>query len=277
MKSTIVQACLSDMNYLIDGAKNEGWNPGTDDAIPFYFTDTTGFFIEKLEKKTIGCISAVAYNKTYGFMGFYIVKPEYRHKGYGVKLWNHAINYLGDRAIGLDGVTAQQNNYRKSGFEFHYNNIRFGGKAKGKSYPSLLTLNSVPFNTLVDYDSKITGFNRSIFLQHWITLPNSYSLAKIEKQELVGYGLVRKCIKGYKIGPLFANSQAIADEIYLGLMANIEGDDITIDIVQSNSNATSLASHHGLKILGETARMYKGSPPKQDLQSIFGVTTLEIG
>lgn len=277
MKSTIVQACLSDMQYLLDGARSEGWNPGLNDATPFYFTDPSGFFIEKLEKKTIGCISAVAYNKTYGFMGFYIVEPEYRHKGYGIKLWNHAIDYLGNRTIGLDGVIAQQNNYRKSGFEFHYNNIRFGGKAKGKSNRSLLTLNSVNFNTLVDYDSKIIGFDRSTFLQHWITLPNSYSLAKFEGQNLVGYGLIRKCIKGYKMGPLFADSQIIADEIYTGLMAHIEDEDIFIDIVQTNSNAINLASNHGLKILGETARMYKGSPPKQNLQSIYGVTTLEIG
>ncbi len=277
MNATLIQACLGDMQYLLDSARSEGWNPGLHDAIPFYFSDPNGFFIEKIADTPIGCISAVAYNDKYGFMGFYVVAPKYRHKGYGIKLWNHAIHYLGKRAIGLDGVVAQQNNYRKSGFEFYYNNIRFGGKAKGKADPSLLPLNAVPFDMLADYDSKIIGFNRAIFLQHWITLPNSYALAKIEKGQLVGYGLIRKCTQGYKIGPLFASSETVAHQLYSALMAAIEGHDIFLDIVEKNPQALNLAAHHGLKRLSETARMYKGSPPQQHLPSIFGVTTLEIG
>ena len=33
----------------------------------------------------------------------------------------------GPRVIGLDGVVAQQQNYRKSGFELAYANVRYGG------------------------------------------------------------------------------------------------------------------------------------------------------
>ncbi len=62
-------------------ANAEGGNPGLADAIPFRHTDPQGFFIGKLDGKKIGCMSAVAYNEAYGFIGFFIVIPEYTEKG----------------------------------------------------------------------------------------------------------------------------------------------------------------------------------------------------
>ncbi len=51
------------------------------------------------------------------------------------------------RTIGLDGGVAQQGNYRKSGFEFAYNNIRYGGVAAGLRAPSEnVPLSNVPFD-----------------------------------------------------------------------------------------------------------------------------------
>lgn len=277
LKTTIKTATLHDLSYLIDIAKQEGWNPGLHDAIPFYFTDPTGFFIQHLHDKPIGCISAVAYNTSYGFMGFYFVSPEYRHQGYGLKLWDHAISYLGSRAIGLDGVVAQQSNYKKSGFEYYNNNIRYSGTPQGKLNPELLRLDAIPFPLLVDYDTEIYGIDRSIFLQHWITMPDSYSLAKMVDHKLLGYGVIRKCEHGYKIGPLFAENSHIANEIFLGLVHPYQGNDIFLDIIQNNYEAHELTQQHNMTKVFETARMYKNTPPKQQIPSIFGVTTFELG
>ncbi len=44
---------------------------------------------------------------------------------YGVEPWNSW------RTIGLDGVLAQQENYRKSGFQLAYRNIRYCGTFTG--------------------------------------------------------------------------------------------------------------------------------------------------
>ncbi len=85
-ESSIHLATLQDMDFLLSSAAAEGWNPGVSDAVPFYFTDPNGFFVEKLHNIPIGCISAIAYNDFYGFLGFYIVLPKYRSQGYGMKL-----------------------------------------------------------------------------------------------------------------------------------------------------------------------------------------------
>lgn len=84
----------SEIDLAVDLAADEGWNPGLYDADAFYAADPNGFFIGLLNDEPVGCISAVSYEKQFGFIGFYIIKPGLRGKGYGLKLWQHAVNYL---------------------------------------------------------------------------------------------------------------------------------------------------------------------------------------
>lgn len=275
----IVNASLEDINFFLSLAKKEGWNPGLCDAIPFYLTDPHGFFIGIIGDKKIGCVSSVAYNSDFGFLGFYIVIPEYRGQGYGIQLWNKAIDYLGNRVIGLDGVIAQQENYKKSSFKFYYRNIRFEGIASNFSSTSssLIDLHKVPFEILTKYDSEIFGLCRETFLNNWISMPNSYSLAKMKGDHLIGFGVIRSCVNGYKIGPLFANDLEIATEIYNGLSSKVPESPIFLDVPEINLNALKLAENAKFTKVFETARMYTKPPPKQQLEKVFGVSTFELG
>jgi GNAT superfamily N-acetyltransferase len=111
----IRRASRFEINFAIEAAASEGWNPGVYDGDSFYSADPQGFFVGTIERSIIGCISAINYG-SFGFIGFYIIKPEFRGKGYGIKLWNTALDYLkGVKCIGLDGVIDQQNNYRNRG------------------------------------------------------------------------------------------------------------------------------------------------------------------
>lgn len=275
----IVNASLEDINFFLSLAKKEGWNPGLCDAIPFYSTDPNGFFIGKIGDKMIGCVSSVAYNSNYGFLGFYIVIPEFRGQGFGIQLWNKAIDYLGNRNIGLDGVISQQENYKKSFFKLYYRNIRFEGKTSNffSDSSSLIDLSQVSFEKLLQYDSAVFGLCRETFLNNWISMPNSYSLAKMDGNRLIGFGVIRSCINGYKIGPLFADNLEIATEIYAGLSSKVTEGSIFLDVPEINTNALKLAENAKLNKVFETARMYTKQPPKQELDKVFGVSTFELG
>src|SRR3989344_1657368 len=113
-----------DLDTAVEWAAKEGWNPGLYDADAFYTTDPNGFFMGYLNDEPVASISVVSYGNGFGFLGFYIVKPEHRGKGYGIKVWNEALKYLSSHNVGLDGVVAQQENYKKSGFKLAYRNIR---------------------------------------------------------------------------------------------------------------------------------------------------------
>jgi len=87
-------------------------------------TDPAGFFVAELEDELVGSISAVAYNDSFGFIGLYLVKPEFRGIGIGTRLWKAGMAYLTEHNIGLDGVVAQQSYYNRPGFRTVYQNLR---------------------------------------------------------------------------------------------------------------------------------------------------------
>lgn len=224
----------TDLDIAVVWAQQEGWNPGRCDSQCFYPTDPHGFFMGFIDNQPVASISAVAYNNRFGFIGFYIVSPKYRGRGYGLKIWQYALTYLDHRNIGLDGVVAQQENYTKSGFTFAYNHIRYQytpvilgnpvsrrtPESKTKEYTSgnILQLNKVPFPDVLAYDSQLFPAPRPQFLKCWITQPGHISLGYIHNGKLAGYGIIRPCVKGYKIGPLFANNETIAGNCFLPLV-----------------------------------------------------------
>lgn len=188
-----------DLDLAISWAAKEGWNPGLHDGDPFYNTDPNGFFMGFLNGKPISCISAVSYGKSFGFIGFYIVHSDYRNKGYGIKIWKKAIDYLKAQNIGLDGVVDQQENYKKSGFKLAYRNIRYQGVGKKFEINSnIVKINSIPFSDLIKYDSQLFPVSRPRFLKSWINEKESLTLGLLKKNKLSGYGMIRKCVTGYK-------------------------------------------------------------------------------
>lgn len=264
----------------IEWAAAEGWNPGLGDADSFYAADPNGFFIGELDNKPIATISAVKYGDTFGFIGFYIVKPEYRGKGYGLKIWNAGTKYLKGRNIGLDGVIARQENYKKSGFKFAYRNIRYEGVIGGISPGNfeIKKLSAFPFEMVDSYDREFFPANRTIFINSWIRQPASNALGILQNGKLAGYGVIRKCRTGYKIGPLLANNPELAESLFLALNANITGSaPIYLDTPEVNQYAVALAEHYNMKPMFETARMYTGVKPDIPLNRLYGVTSFELG
>lgn len=261
----------------IEWAAEEGWNPGLHDAKCFYETDPGGFLIGYLGKEPVGCISVVAYDSTFGFLGLYIVRPPFRGKGFGLRLWQAGMGRMGGRNVGLDGVVAQQSNYRKSGFRLAYRNIRYEGLVGKTGDADLTNLVCVPFDALFAYDSAIFPVTREKFLRNWLRQSGAAGYARMQNGEVIGYGLLRPCRHGYKIGPLFADDETIADDVFRCLCAHADGAPVYLDVPEANPRAVALAQRHGMQKVFETARMYTGQFPAVPIERIFGVTTFELG
>lgn len=264
----------------VDWAAAEGWNPGIKDADCFYNSDPNGFFIGELAGQPVGSISAVTYGDSFGFMGFYIVRPEYRGQGYGIQLWKTAMDYLNNRVIGLDGVLAQQNNYIKSGFKTAYHSFRFESTSKDyhTNLKEIVDLSAVPLNDLLSYDILIFPASRPEFIKRWIKPCGGAALGYISDGQLKGYGVIRACRNGYKIGPLFADNKNIAEVILKALISRIDvGTPVFLDIPEVNACALQLAESFKMKPVFETARMYRGEPSPVDLSKLYGVTSFELG
>lgn len=274
---TIRRMERNEAQIAVDWAAAEGWNPGINDAHIFYDADPDGFFLALDDGKPVGCCSAVLYERELAFFGLFIVHRDYRKRGIGLKLTHAALEYVGECSCGLDGVPAMQAKYTEFGFQLAHRNIRFEGSCEGELCPGVIQLDTLPFDVLHTYDRRHFSVGRSGFLGNWISQPGCSALGLMRGGELAGYGVLRPCHVGYKIGPLFADTERAADTLFRSLCASSHGGSVFLDVPEPNEAAIALTRRYGMRPCFETARMYAGRIPDQPLDRVFGVTTFELG
>lgn len=272
-----------ELDIAVEWAAREGWNPGRDDAAAFHAADPEGFLIACRDDIPIASISVVRYGAGFGFLGFYITVPEQRGRGSGLALWQAGMARLTGRVVGLDGVIAQQPNYRKSGFALAYRNIRHGGPIAGS--PSIdpgiaiVDATTLPFDRLLAHDRRFFPAERAAFLSLWLSGPGRIARAAIVDGAVAGIGVIRPSRLGFRIGPLSADTPIIADALVASLLgaARIGDAPVFLDVPEPNAAALALARRLGLAPAFETARMYAGPEPAIDLAALYGIATFELG
>ncbi|MGI5891526.1 MAG: GNAT family N-acetyltransferase [Bacillota bacterium] len=276
----ITLAQREDMDFLIKMARQEGWNPGLTDGECLFAADPEGFFIGWLDNEPIACISAVKYDG-FGFVGLYIVREGYRGRGYGLEIWCRAMEHLSgdDLNIGLDGVPQRQADYMKSGFRFYHRNLRYGGRITGfiPNCRGIEEASPVDFEKIKTYYRRYFPAQREDFLQKWLFAAGHRALIRKQAGEITGLGVIRTCVDGYKIGPLFAEDQETAQGIFEALAAPLQGENIYIDLLEGNALADWLRQKHGLGRIFENARMYTKEQPGLKWDNVYGITTFELG
>lgn len=270
------------MPLVIEMAAREGWNPGLHDAACFHAADPGGFLVAEHRGEAVGCISAVSYAGRFGFIGLYIVAPAWRGKGVGIALWRAGMARLAGQVLGLDGVPAQQENYRRSGFALAWNNARFAGVTRGgdrnAAPPQIVPLASVDTALLQADDRRVFPAPRDAFLRAWVGMPDATGLAWLEGGRLAGWGLIRRCREGHKIAPLVADDPQVARALHAALCASVPaGDRVYLDVPLPNAEAVALAQAEGMRSVFETARMYAGTAPSCELRRVYGLTSFELG
>jgi hypothetical protein len=269
----------SDLDMALGWAREEGWNPGLDDADAFYAQDPSGFLMGRLDDEPVACISVVKYGRDFSFLGLYIVRPQHRGKGYGKSIWDAGIASAGDRTIGLDGVVAQQDNYRKSGFVLAHRSARWSGVIDGAGVgdPKFRAVVSADLPSIEAFDGQCFPASREPFLAAWLDSGVRYSACYVDEGRIRGYGTIRRSVDGYKIGPLFAEALQVAESLFYALATRAGPALVVIDVPATNGGAVEMVRRAGFASSFETARMYRGPAPMQPIGLTFGITTLELG
>ncbi len=281
IKDYLIESMNQDeVNLAITWAAREGWNPGIHDTVCFYQTDPHGFFAGKLNGKTIAIGSAVIYDEFFAFCGFYIVDKPYRNQGYGLELTKARLAYIGNRNAGIDGVINMLDKYARIGYQLAHNNARYCLNKiirPVSSDPHIVPLNQIDFSQLSLYDRLHFPAPRPQFLKCWINQPQSLALAYLIDGQINGYGVIRTCQKGFKIGPLFADNPAIASQLFTNLVQYAKGQLVFLDIPENNPLAIELVRQYQMEKVFATARMYLKGEPLLKKENIYGITTFELG
>ncbi len=274
---------LPGVKTLVSWADAEGWNPGVNDAEIFWATDPGGFVGCFYDEEMVAGGSVVSYNGDFGFMGFFIVKPQYRASGIGKQLWHYRRDKLLSRlrpvaSIGMDGVVAMQPFYTKGGFNIAFRDERYlrpGAQFDIDSRITSIDVSDLP--AILSYDEQCFGFPRHQFMKPWLYQVGASSFKFTEQGEVKGFALLREARKGYKIGPLFADTAIVAAELYKACLNAAPETPVSIDIPVVNADAVELVRQFGAEYVFECARMYYGHPPDIALGKIYGITSFELG
>jgi len=239
---------LSDLETALGWARDEGWNPGLDDAAAFHAADPSGFLMGFADGVPVACISLVKYDAHFAFLGLYIVRPSHRGLGLGKTIWDAAMASAGSCTVALDGVPDQQENYRKSGFVLAHASARWGGvpMLDAGRRPDVRAIAAADWPTVIAYDAQCFPAARQPFLNHWLQPSTGrWTQGFFDGTRLRGYGTIRRAVDGFKLGPLFADDAAVAEALLGSLLTHAGGAPIYIDIPAPNAAGVALATRLG--------------------------------
>lgn len=270
----------ADLDHLVGWAEAEGWNPGTGDADAFWAADPGGFWGGELDGELVATVSLVRHGPEFGFVGFYIVRPDLRGAGHGLALWRAAVDASPITTLGLDGVPDQEANYERSGFVLAHRNARYTGTPTGSAAPgapAVVDALTVPWERLTAFDAAHAAAPREAFLRPWLHGTGRVARAVLGADgALRGYAAGRPGSDAHRIGPVFAQDTEGAEALIRALADAIDGP-IAVDVPLANAEAVALAERLGLTPAFQTARMYRGPDPGLPVGRIYGLTSLELG
>lgn len=269
-----------------------GWSTGPSDAACFLSADPEGFLGAYDNTRLIGAVAAIRYGSRFGFMGPILVDPPYQGLGIENQLAAHALEHLGNRTIGhVSHPHFPMEGGHPEGFQPAHKQVRFRGptgalrgspqrevlRAKG----SFASLDKLPNSVVQGFDSLYFPGPRAAFLREWIRAGSHRAVGWLENgpaKSLKGVGVIRPSPAGWLVGPLFARSPEIAAGLLAELTEPLSPEEILLwDIPQPNRPAIRIAREAGLEQVLETVRCYRNGQVSIAPETVYGLTSLELG
>ena len=261
-------------------AIEEGWNPGPRDAAIFNVIDPGSLLAVDVEGAPVGVISATRMTPDFGFVGFFVLSPEFRRARYAWTLLQASLERMEGRVAGSETIFQLVRTYARYGMRPHYHTVSYHGVAP--SFPAtwhrdVEPASTVPLKELAAYDAMSVGVDRSSCLREWLSLPGSRALVVKRRGQVCGLGAARLCHRGVRIGPLQADDGESAEALFDALAGLAPGEELSIDCPDINPASAKLALAKGLSAGSATARLYRGPPPAGMLHRVYGLMSFALG
>ena len=279
---------------IINAMVKEGWGPGLKDAECFMACDPTAAFVGELNGKPICCATMAKYGDSYAFGGCYIVSKEFRGKGYGNKLYDAcmaSVKHFPSIAL-ISGLKREEIN-KHNGFRsvfygafFVFNiptTITCFSETSNRSPVQIKRIEEVNIRALFMYDTTVFGFERHAFLSKWLRMIGSHARVAIDSEgSIVGYTVARPTFikESYKIGPLFADSELIAEKLLKAVFEELlrQGKPAPVVCIDApTEKATKLYERLQGKRSFELVYMVMNDLPDACFAKWFGYTTVQFG
>jgi len=267
------------------------WNQTGRDWENLLNFDASGCFAAEMGGRLVGTATTTRFTPrsgpgSLGWIGMVLVDPESRRHGIGSTLLKKCIAHLqsaGVETIKLDATPMGRPVYEKLNFIAEYALERWQGTARTLPPPWLHGVKLAPIAAsdlaaLAAYDTPVSGPNRSAVIDaFWKDAPEISVVARSE-DAITGYALSRRGSKFHQIGPVVAESPAIAEALLIELLRKLDGTPVIIDLLTANPWTAPIAQCCGLHSQRPFMRMALGpntSPGRPE--SILAICCPELG
>lgn len=143
------------------------------------------------------------------------------------------------------------------------------------SCQNIYPVSQILFNKLVKYYARYYGDERKHFLASWLGIATTTSLVYLKyNNDIQSLGTIRKSLRGYRFGPLYAKSLEIAQTLLFSLLQSLKdlvdnGCNTSIDPPCSNENAMKLAQKLKLEAKWRYTAMYNKEATKINLSNLY--------
>ena len=145
-------------------------------------------------------------------------------------------------------------------------------------------LEEVNLEALFKYDTTVFGFEGRAFLTRWLGVSGSHARVAINSEgSIVGYTVVQPTFvkeEGYNIGPLFADSEPVAEKLLKALFEELlrQGEPVpAVSIEAPTKKAADLCERLQGKRSFELVYMTTSDFPDACFDKWFGYTSTDLG
>jgi len=252
-----------------------GWNQTGQDWVNVMALEPEGCWVWEQDAQVVGTTTAVCYGKELAWIGMVLVLPEWRGKGIGRGLMDHALAWLeqrGIRQVKLDATDMGRPLYEKLGFYVEQPIERWGadGGAGGG-----VTVEEASREPLAAMDRECFGVDRTTLFESLLAAFPGQGGWRPGK----GFCLGRPGSQAYYIGPCQAVDAGVAGELIRATMQQAQAAAYFWDLFPAAGPAVDLARELGFERKRTLWRMalrpQAGLPGRPE--RVFGAAGFEYG
>ena len=261
------------------GQREENWVLSPFEDQIFFAVAPRRCYYGKLGDKQISYIQTVTYGKDeeYCYIGAYLVYKEYRHHGYGKKMWDFACGALPENTlVSLSSVLQQEHTYIRSGFKTFWNEFTFTFNAlKIAQLPppseeciDIIQYEEAELSKLVEYDTNIFCYSREVYLKTVREISDCKGwVATDQDGKIVGYAIASRALE-WLIAPLIADNWSAAQSLLVQMSKFLATQPVKffrMSIPAINTTAMTFANEYSEVMNFESKRMFARGKPSQTL------------
>jgi len=236
------------------------WNQTEQDWERLLHLEPVGCFCATINGQVVGTSTTTRYGRELAWIGMVLVHPEYRRQGIGRRLMQTAVDYLRERevtTIKLDATQEGRPVYDGMGFNVESRVERWQGSARvaGKSNCTLFSRSVLEGVLALDRDAFPADRSKLIEMLIADACVNPIVSAAGDSG-LNGYALARRGSNATYIGPLIAKQQQYAEQLLDGLLEQLTGQEVYVDVNAEFENGTEVLSKRGFVKQRDLDRMY---------------------